>query len=167
MVTLEALRARALLLAPATLLDAATAAPGATQRFCNPPGCCSCCFWGHATLLQHSWALQLLPSGPRNAPATLPDAVTVASGATRRFRNAPRRCNCCFWATQRNCCIWVHTTLLQRFQHFRTLQPQNGPHGPLPCARALRGFATWPPRNSSPGRCNCPRDASATLLGTT
>ena len=38
---------------------------------------------------------------PGNAPATLPDAATAASEATERSCNAPRRCTCCFEATER------------------------------------------------------------------
>ena len=73
--------------APANLLDAATAASGATQRCCNASGRCNCCFWGHAALLQRSWTLQLLLLGPRNAPPALPEAVAAASGLGTR--NAP------------------------------------------------------------------------------
>ena len=69
----------------ATLLDAVSAASGATQRSCNAPSRCNCyflapatllqpswtlqllllgcCFWGHAALLQDSWTLQLLLPG--------------------------------------------------------------------------------------------------------
>ena len=46
-------------------------------------GCYKCCIWGHTTLLQRFWALQLLQRfwtlqllllGPRSAPATLQGA---------------------------------------------------------------------------------------------
>ena len=58
MCTLEPLRGCALLLAFATLPDAATAASRATQRCCNALRRCNFCFQGHATLQQRSWALQ-------------------------------------------------------------------------------------------------------------
>ena len=41
----------------ATLLDAVSAAAGATKRCCNAPLCCFCCC---RTLLQRSWTLLLL-----------------------------------------------------------------------------------------------------------
>ena len=154
--------------AAATLPDAAVAASWVTQSSSSNPGRCNCsfqtatlpdaataAFWVHATLQQRYQSLRLLLLEPRNASATLPVVVTVASGTTQRSSSAPRRCNCCFGG---------RTTLLQRF---RTLQPQNGLRGPLPCAQALGGFATWPPRSSSPRRCNCLRNAPATLQGTT
>ena len=96
---------------PATLLDAATAASGstqrscnatrlqgagnaaasgATQRCCNASGRCNCCFQGHATLLQRSWTLQLLLPGPRKAPPTLLDVATASSRATQGSCTASR-----------------------------------------------------------------------------
>ena len=77
MFTLDTLRTRALLLAPALLPDAATAAPRVTQCSCNAPRRCSCCLQGHAKLLQR-----------------YRDAATIDSGATQRSCDAPGRCNC-------------------------------------------------------------------------
>ena len=124
-----------------------------------PSAACACyCLrvllpWGHATLLQHSWTLQR-----REAPATLPDAATAASGATQRFCNVPGRCKCCLWshaalllrscnAPKRcNCCFWGYATLQDPTQDplriptqdpLRILPPlrtptQNPHSGPLP-----------------------------------
>ena len=75
MCTFGALRGCALLRAPATLPDAAAAASRATQRSCNAPRRCNCCFQGHATLQQGPRTLQLLLPGPRNAPARFPDTT--------------------------------------------------------------------------------------------
>ena len=103
------------------LLLFAPVASVATQRSCNAPGRCNCCFSGHATLLQRSWTLQrcfwghvaLLQRslGPRNALATLlvlrlpllePHGapVTALGAAFRqvRPRNDPNAYGCC------NCC---------------------------------------------------------------
>ena len=51
--------------APASLQDAATAASGAPQRSSNVPGRCNC-FWGHATLQQRFWTLQMVQMRPRD-----------------------------------------------------------------------------------------------------
>ena len=66
--------------APATLMDAATAASWPLQRSCNAPGRCNCCFLASATLLQRSRTLQLLLPGLCNAPATLLDAARLLPG---------------------------------------------------------------------------------------
>ena len=93
--------------ASATLLAVAIAASGATQSSCNAPGRCNWCFWGHAILLQRSQTLQLLLLWSRDAPATISDAASAVSMATRRSCKAAGRCNCCFWD---------HALLLQRSQ---------------------------------------------------
>ena len=77
--------------APATLLDAATAASRATHRSCNAPGRCNCCFQGHAALQQRSQTLQLLLRGPRNTAATFPNAATAASRAAQRSERRQAR----------------------------------------------------------------------------
>ena len=67
--------------ARATLVDAATAASGAMQRFCKASGRWHCCFWGRATLLRRSRTLLLLLLlGQHDAPATLPHAATRSWG---------------------------------------------------------------------------------------
>ena len=81
--------------ARAMLPDASIVDSVATQRSCNAPRSCNCCFWGHAAFLQRSCTVQLLLSMPRNAPAALPDAATAASGSTQHSWNAPGRCDCC------------------------------------------------------------------------
>ena len=81
--------------APVTLLDAATAASGATERSCDASGRCNCCCRSNRTLLQRFQTLQLLLPEPQDAPATLPFAATAAAGATERSCNASGRCNCC------------------------------------------------------------------------
>ena len=51
--------------------------------------------------------LFLLLQESRNAPVSLPGAVSVAAGATECARNAPGRCFCC---------SWNHIMLAQRSQ---------------------------------------------------
>ena len=140
---------------PATLPDAATAASRATHRSSNAHGRCSCSFQGHAALQQRSQALQLLLAGPRNAPATLPDATTADSGATQLSRNAPGRCNCCFQGHDGlQQCSWT----LQ----LRLPGPRRAPAS-LPCA-ATAASEGMQQSCSTLGRCNCCSQGHATLL---
>ena len=152
--------------APATLLDAATAASWPLPRSCNAPGRCNCCFRASATLLQRSRTLQLLLPGLCNAPATLPDTATAASWPLQRSCNAPGRCNCCFpglSCRHCNCCfMWrLSATLLQRSQTLQLLLLGlcNAPATLLDAATA----ASWSLQRS----CNAPRtlqrNAPATL----
>ena len=91
---------------PGTLLDAATAACGATPRSCNAVGRCNCWFWCHATVLQRFWTLQLMFLRPRNEIWT--SGLARLGFPEKRFRHTwfeyrafglPGRCSCCFLAT--------------------------------------------------------------------
>ena len=128
---------------PATLLDAATAAVGATGRSCNAAGHCNRCCWSHRTLLQRCRTLQLLLPEPQDAPATLQDTATAAARATGRPCNTAGRCNC--WCRS-------HRTLCRTLQLLAP-EPQDAPATLQDAATAGAG-ATGRSCNAA-GRCNC------------
>ena len=141
--------------ATASLRGAASAASWPLQSTSNVPGRCKYCFLATAAFLQRSQVLQQLLPDHGSAPATLLQAVTVASWPPQSPSNAPRHCNCCFGrplqrsgnATRRcKCCSLAIAALLKRF---RTLQ------------LLLDGHATLLQRSQMlelvvPGHCNAP-----------
>ena len=78
----------------ATLPDAVSAVAAATKRSHNAPRRCFCCCWNHRTLPQQSETVLLLMLEPQDTPAILPEAVSIAAGATGHFCNVPGRCFC-------------------------------------------------------------------------